>query len=98
VRKLLLTLIALAAAAAAPIALARSDGIYNSGANSVGDTQGIDNPKTSALPGPPTLTFIANSTIAQSNASTITSTATANIGTASPTRRVIVTLMHAWHQ
>jgi hypothetical protein len=41
-------------------------------------------------PSGPALTFIGNGTIAQSNASTITSAATVNIGTASATRRVIV--------
>jgi hypothetical protein len=46
---------------ASPIALAHSDGIYNPGANSVGDTQGIDSAGAAAAPSvdPATTAWVA---------------------------------------
>lgn len=72
------------------VAVAHTDGIYNPTANSVGDTQGIDSNGAAAAPALPALTFISSAAATGSGA---TRSATADIGTAVATRRVVLLIL-----
>jgi hypothetical protein len=92
-RKLLTFLIALAGIAfgAMSIGIAHTDGIYNPGANSVNDTQGIDNPKPSGVAA---AFYVKGGNHGNATGSASNSFSSA-IGTATATR---VILLGTWQQ
>jgi hypothetical protein len=90
-RKLLTFLIALAASIVSSIAVAHTDGIYNPTANSIGNFEGIDNPKASAAGGAASYTF-AGSADNNGGVGNVWTTSTINIGPTVASRLVVLCL------